>query len=199
MSRRKPRGLSAEDRALWDGVRKSLTPLKASTAPAPKPPTPPKVEIPAEAAAPKPARTLRPSAKQTGPKVRLDLAPDPMEGLKTAAPRMDAKTHTKLKRGKLAPEARIDLHGMTADRAHRALISFLTRAQANGVRTVLVITGKGREAQADDIAPRRGVLRSALPHWLSQHPLSEMVLQVVPAHARHGGGGAYYVYLRRPR
>ncbi|MGR3569681.1 MAG: Smr/MutS family protein [Pseudooceanicola nanhaiensis] len=125
----------------------------------------------------------------------------PIQDQLTGAPvRMDRKAHDKLKRGKLKPEARIDLHGMTQDRAHSALTGFVLRAHREDKRLVLVITGKGRDSDEGDIMPvRRGVLRHQVPHWLSVPPLSGIVLQVTPAHLRHGGGGAYYVYLRRHR
>lgn len=122
-----------------------------------------------------------------------------MAQLHAGAVRMDAKTHGRLKRGKLAPEARIDLHGMTAERAHGALRGFILDAAARGQRLVLVITGKGREADPHMGPARRGVLRNAVPQWLAQPPLGPLVLQLTPAHDRHGGGGAYYVYLKRQR
>lgn len=113
---------------------------------------------------------------------------------------MDRKTHTKMKRGKLVPEARIDLHGMTMDRAHPSLTGFIMRAASEGKRLVLVITGKGKDRDEDGPIPiRRGVLRHQVPHWLSVPPLSQLVLQITAAHDRHGGGGAYYVYLKRLR
>ncbi|MEM8787038.1 MAG: Smr/MutS family protein [Pseudomonadota bacterium] len=130
--------------------------------------------------------------------MRIDWAPDPMDALRAAAPAMDARVLQRLRKGKLKPEARLDLHGMTLDRAHPALTQFILSAQAQGRRLVLVITGKGRAAQ-DAPAHRRGILRNAVPGWLGQAPLRAAVMQVVPAHDRHGGGGAYYVYLRRRR
>ncbi|MBZ8117930.1 Smr/MutS family protein [Roseovarius sp. LXJ103] len=117
-----------------------------------------------------------------------------------APPTMDRKAFGKLKRGKMKPEARIDLHGMTVDRAHNALNGFVMRAHGQGKRLILVITGKGKRTDGDGPIPvRQGVLRHNVPHWLSLPPLSQMVMQVSKAHGKHGGGGAYYVYLRRPR
>lgn len=114
--------------------------------------------------------------------------------------RMDKKAHTRLKRGKLAPEARIDLHGMTLDQAHPALIRFMLTAYGRGLRLVLVITGKGqREDPYDPMPMRRGVLKQQVPLWLRMPPVAQCVLQVTQAHIRHGGEGAYYVYLRRDR
>jgi DNA-nicking Smr family endonuclease len=111
---------------------------------------------------------------------------------------MDAKTHGKMTRGKLAPEARIDLHGLTLAEAHPELIHFILNAQAQGLRLVLVITGKGkRRDDGGPIPQRMGALRHQVPAWLHLPPLGPAVLQVTEAHQRHGGSGAYYVYLRR--
>ena len=112
---------------------------------------------------------------------------------------MDRRRFEKLRRGRIEPEARIDLHGMTSERAHGLLTGFILGAHARDLRLVLVITGKG---SADESAwqPRRhGILRHSLPHWLAAPPLNARILQVAPAHQRHGGAGAFYVYLRRRR
>ncbi|MEL6172135.1 MAG: Smr/MutS family protein [Pseudomonadota bacterium] len=113
---------------------------------------------------------------------------------------MDLKKHGQLKRGKLDPEARIDLHGMTLARAQPKLTGFIMDSHAKGKRLVLVITGKGKDRdEGGPIPMRQGVLRHAVPQWLAAPPLSKLVLQITQAHGRHGGGGAYYVYLRRSR
>ncbi|SLN43686.1 putative DNA endonuclease SmrA [Roseovarius litorisediminis] len=129
-----------------------------------------------------------------------DVLPGLPERIAAAPVKMDKKAFARLKRGKLVPEAKIDLHGMTLDRAHPALTGFILRAHADGKRLVLVITGKGKDRdEAGPIPVRRGILRHNVPRWLSQQPLAPLVLQVSEAHLKHGGGGAYYVYLRRHR
>ena len=111
---------------------------------------------------------------------------------------MDKKTFSKMRRGKLVPEGKIDLHGMTLDQAHPALTRFILTSQARGLRLVLVITGKGDRNDPYDPMPRqRGVLKRQVPMWLKMAPLSLIVMDVNEAHLRHGGGGAYYVYLRK--
>lgn len=119
-------------------------------------------------------------------------------------PRYDARMARNLGRGKLVPEARIDLHGMTLAQAHPALVRFVLNAQAQGKRLVLVITGKGETAaQAagvrSDAGRERGQLRRQVPMWLAAPPLSGVVLGLREAHLRHGGGGAIYVVLSRRR
>ncbi|MGB4829124.1 MAG: Smr/MutS family protein [Paracoccaceae bacterium] len=121
-----------------------------------------------------------------------DLAPN----LADHTLRMDARTHTRMTKGKLAPEARVDLHGLTLAEAHPELIRFVLNAQSAGLRLVLVITGKGR--MMHEPVPRPiGALRHQVPHWLRLPPLSQAVQQVAEAHLKHGGTGAFYVYLRR--
>jgi DNA-nicking Smr family endonuclease len=113
---------------------------------------------------------------------------------------MNKRTFSRMKRGKESPEGRIDLHGMTVAAAHVALTAYLLRSYAEGKRLVLVITGKGRSAKDSGPIPTpKGILRHQLPDWVSQPPLNQIVLQIAKAHQRHGGGGAYYVYLSRNR
>lgn len=114
--------------------------------------------------------------------------------------RMDAKAHAALKKGKLDPEARLDLHGMTFAQAHQALTGFIGRTHSQGKRLVLVITGKGKERLDHNAIPSHlGLLRFQVPRWLQMSPLDHHVLQVTQAHPRHGGEGALYVYLRKGR
>ena len=194
------RSLTEDDRAVWGQVAETARPLHpparhfhtpelpaspASPAPPPRPETP--------------TRTVRPTGPATAPRLTHDLAPDTFTELASARAIMDSHRLRDLKRGKLKPEARIDLHGMTAARAHDALVGFIGRARADGLRLVLVITGKGRSSDREEDPRRMGVLRHAVPQWLGTPALAPHVLQVVPASGRHGGGGALYVYLRRQR
>ena len=83
----------------------------------------------------------------------------------------------------------LDLHGLDQDRARTVLAAFLRRAQDEGVRAVLVITGKGWLGD--------GVLRRRTPEWLAEPGLRSVVAGVSEAHRRHGGEGALYVALKR--
>lgn len=198
MSRR-PRGLSPEERALWErvaGTAKPMRPRRSATAahvPAVKPKAP----------AAKPVAKPGPADFHIGDLARpltavRDLVPTIEERLASQPVRMDRRAHRDMMRGKLAPEARIDLHGMTLAEAHPELVRFVLKAHGAGKRLVLVITGKGRRSDDHGPIPQRvGVLRHQVPQWLAQPPLGAVVMQVTPAHLKHGGAGAYYVYLRR--
>jgi len=144
--------------------------------------------------------TFQIGANHRGKAPMYDVLPGLPERLASAPVKMDKKAHTRLKRGKLSPEARIDLHGMTMEQAHPVLTRFILQSHARGLRLVLVITGKGKTRDEDGPIPvRPGVLRHNVPGWLSAAPLGQVVLQITTAHLKHGGGGAYYVYLRRQR
>lgn len=196
MTRR--RKLHPEDQALWDSVARTATPLHRR---APAPLAPRIEEMPARLAPEPPPRPPIP-AFRLGEKARVtathDIQPALADRLAKAPLRMDAGVFGKMTRGKIAPDARIDLHGMTLAEAHPELIRFVLNAQSQGLRLVLVITGKGRPGSDDGPIPMRpGLLRHQVPLWLRQPPLGPAVQQVAQAHLRHGGSGAYYVYLRR--
>lgn len=99
-----------------------------------------------------------------------------------------------LRRGGIAIDARLDLHGFTRRDAARKVAAFLTQSAHRGLRCVLVITGQGR---SDPLADARGVLRRGLEAWLNEPATRRLVLACVPARGSHGGQGAFYVLLRR--
>lgn len=204
MSRR--RTLTEDETALWHRVTRRTRRFPAAPEPAlpaalaakaPDPAAPPPLRAPKNAMALKP----RPAAPALPP-VTLDLALSAGERLAREPVRMDPGTHARMVRGKLQPEARIDLHGMTLAQAWPALSSFILQSHARGLRLVLVITGKGRTQPMDDMGPvprRAGALKNEVPQWLRSGLLGPVVLELREAHRSHGGSGAYYVYLRRKR
>jgi DNA-nicking Smr family endonuclease len=187
MSRAK-RGLSAEERELWERIRRSVKPITRDE-PLEEwlehPTSPPAVrDAPPEPARPKfPATPVAPFLPAYSPPVSAPKS-------QGHAP-IDDRTVRKLRRGKLEIDARIDLHGMTERQAHDALLMFLRNASAAGARIILVITGKGRMSD--------GVLRRAVPLWFAEQPFHLLVGGHRAAHVDHGGDGALYVRLRREK
>ena len=199
MTRR--RKLSPEERELWARVASSTRairsekPVCAETEPVLKPG--PKVHHPRSAAE---LREFRIGQQVQSAHRGHDLSPSIGEHLARQPVVMDRKAHRKMTSGKLEPEAKIDLHGMTVAQAHPELIRFILNSQDRGRRLVLVITGKGKMSHDDGPIPQRqGVLRHQVPQWLRMPPLGPAVMQVSQAHLKHGGAGAYYGYLRRTR
>jgi DNA-nicking Smr family endonuclease len=193
------RRLTDEEHVLWRGVARSVAPLKrgrarklidadadiAASAPKADKPGPPKknkaiVHAHAAPSVAKP-KTRPPAKPPTTP-------PPPLMPI-------DRRTRLRIARGAEAIDARIDLHGRTQSEAHGVLLSFLRRVQADGARTVLVITGKGGRDQGRE----RGVLRRQVPLWLMLPEFRLYVLGIEDAHVGHGGEGALYVRVRRAR
>lgn len=180
------RTLTPEERALWRKVAHTARPLPGESAR-----MPPKKAEGDFAALLKRSTGGAVSALNTG----------------VARPPVERGTERKVRRGRVEIDARVDLHGETSARARQLLLGFLSRAAMKGHHTVLVITGKGAGARAEDSrrfeswhpdAPSApGVLRRSLPAWLSEPEFAVLVSGYAPAHARHGGSGAYYVMLRR--
>jgi len=142
-------------------------------------------------------RDLR--SKQNKPKLNIVLASRPIRDAsfvinKNHNPQTQSPTredgHRRIRRGKVEIEKTLDLHGMFEPNARKTLIEFLAQASKKHCKTVLVITGKG--------VGGRGVLRSAFPNWLRSTEVSYLVSGYAQAHIRHGGSGAWYVFLRKP-
>ncbi len=179
------RRLSAQEEALWRTVTHAVSPLR-KTRPGKRAPEPPEAAATSVAVPAPPSHRPKLKEASAGPSPRPPLAP------------IDRRLKQRLSRGKETIAARIDLHGMTQSDAHRALVRFLRRAQGEGARTVLVITGKGT-ARDDDVFSPRGVLRRQVPLWLKLPDLRDLVLGFEPAGPAHGGEGAVYVRLRRAK
>jgi len=193
MARR--RSLRPEEEELWQAVARTAKPMHA-------PIFHRKSVEPAPVFTPDPPRGL--PRFRVGEKVAVksghDILPPLKDRLSNAPIMMDAKNYARMSRGKLAPEGRLDLHGMTVAEAHPELIRFILNAHSDGLRLVLVITGKGKPGPDHGPIPTRyGVLKHQVPTWLHMPPLGPAILQVSEAHLKHGGSGAYYVYLKRHR
>jgi len=162
------RGLSDEDRTVWETVTGKIKPLHGAR------------KVAAATAAPAPARKTAVGRPVAASSTKSEIA--------TPAPALaplSRKEKQRVARGHVSIDARLDLHGHTQDEAHGALLRFLRRASADERRLVLVITGKS------------GVLRREVPRWLALPEFRGMVIAVEPAAIRHGGEGALYVRVRR--
>ncbi len=180
---RRKRILSEEERALWESVIRQAKPLRKKHRVATSPAASPTTETPA-------ARAV------VQPKVAIPVgAPSPKKPMAPPLVPLGRRERSQLSKGTKEIEARLDLHGMTQARAHRALSGFLHRAHGDGLTFVLVITGKGKIGAESE----RGVLRRQVPQWLSQPEFRNVVVSFEEAHIGHGGTGALYVRIRRVR
>jgi DNA-nicking Smr family endonuclease len=185
---RRKRGLSEEERTLWESVAKQIKPLRKRPRAAKARGVGPDPETPAAAPSASPPKHLPPARIPRAPKPALPPAAPPLAPL-------GRRERSQLSRGRKEIDARLDLHGMTQTRAHRALFGFLQRAHSDGLTFVLVITGKGKMGSESE----RGVLRRQVPQWLSLPEFRSLVVGFEEAHIGHGGEGALYVRVRRSR
>lgn len=179
-----------QDIELWDRIRQAVEPLR--TKPPSSPPQPPKGGV----------SKLR----------SRNTSPVPVRPLKSGQPEppqltgLDRRTTQKLMRGQVQYEAKLDLHGLGIGEARMQLANFLAAARSRGNRLVLVVTGKGaspfsRHTLHGDshyhVPERQGRLRRLVSDWLHESEFRRHVSGFQPAHPKHGGGGAYYIRLRR--
>lgn len=179
------RRLDADERALWAKVIATVQPLHAQSAAAtPDPPGPEAAPVAAKA-----------------PKGRVPpIRPVPAKALPTrphSAATLDGSWDRRLSRGAVQPEMTVDLHGHTLGTAYYLLDSRLEQAIAGGVRTVLLITGKPPRGEGRPV--QRGAIRAAVGDWLAASRHAGAVAAVRGAHPRHGGSGALYIILKRPK
>lgn len=182
--------LTAEERALWGKLTSTVTPLRRSR------PT-----AVAEDASPEAfAAALEPAKKVKGrvPPMRAAAAPPP-PAPSQATPVLDSSWEKRIRSGRLAPDHSIDLHGLTLAAAHVRLERALSDSLALGWRVLLVVTGKPRPTPAPGETRRRGAIRAEIGEWLTRSPNAQRIASVRQAHPRHGGEGAIYIILRRPK
>ena len=177
-----PRGLTGDEAALWRRVTATVKPLHK------RPPEPNRQAVQVNAPTPAKPKGRVPPPPAAAP------APSPSPG-----PGLDSSWERKLAKATIRPDFTLDLHGHTLDQAHRRLDSGLAQAKAMGARLVLLITGKPRPVDPADRSHRRGAIRAKVLDWLAAGPHASDIAAVRPAHRRHGGEGALYLVLKRPR
>jgi DNA-nicking Smr family endonuclease len=140
------------------------------------------------------ARTVQPLGSTEPPRAapavpHMHLPPAPKSIRRMANVDVSLNKDKKVRRGMVDIGQKIDLHDLTRDQAFPALVRRISRAHAKGIRCVLVVTGKGPNLE--------GVLRKSLPGWLMDPHIRPMIASIAEAHIRHGGSGAFYVFLKR--
>ena len=181
------RRVTPDELELWRHVAQTVRPIKSKRRAAPDKDATPS----APPATPKAAKPASPAVPPARPHPPAPVKPHALtHGLSHGIDRRQAE---RFRKGKLAIEGKIDLHGRTQQDAHDDLLAFLRRAHAAGKRNVLVVTGKGMTTS------KTGILRQAVPRWLNEPAFRSLVLAFDYAEPQHGGEGALYVLLKRSR
>ena len=179
------RSLAPDEAALWARVMATVRPLRAASAPAVAKP------VPAKPAERQPVARTKAAPPPALPRVELPKRPQPGVTL-------DGGWDKRLSRGMVSPDVTIDLHGHTLHSAHDLLDAALGRASARGDRVILLVTGKPPRPESER-PHARGAIRAAIGDWLAASRHASAIAAVRGAHPRHGGAGALYIVLRRPR
>ena len=193
MSRR--RGLTPDEEALWRRAMRDVAPTHAKR---PKPESlishPQSFEKHAIGLSPPRRSSAQPSRMTMAKKEPVSpRAPHPFAA---GDPRLDKMAA----RGRLPIDATLDLHGHTQRTARGVLHRFIAEGHARGARCLLVITGKGSSELTrglDRQEAGRGILRARLSDWIGEEPVRKFVSRASKAHQRHGGAGAFYVFLKK--
>ncbi len=181
--------LTEQDEALWQQITKTVTPLHDRPL----------------AAELKPRKMIR-------RKEDVGVIPDEWKMRNSPVPNafVERKTQRKIATGNKDVDRSIDLHGLNKEQAFSKLRSAIEGGIRRGDKVLLVVTGKGgkRYSQTapdtpvayrtrDDFDQHGGILKRAVPDWLSSHELRPFVESFGPAAKAHGGDGALYVLLRK--
>ena len=164
------RSIAKEEKRVWDKVAKTVSPRRRFKGP-------------------KAAKPLPPPSGRDEFAAMLRLPPAPREAARAAPQSLDINQDKRTRRGRVEIDATIDLHDLYQMPARAALVKAIIRASNRNHKCVLVITGKGKRGE--------GVLRRNFPEWISQEPIRPLVATYAPAHIKHGGSGAWYVFLKR--
>ena len=196
----KRRSLSNEDRILWEKVSKTFDKhLNVSEDRGSL-----KIKNDGELNIAPPPHTITSFGKN--PNFNKDKAGVLLKGFRNnhnkLYPGLDRKRHDLLKKGKLSPEKSIDLHGLSAKRAEEKVLTFIFQSYSQGLRLVLVITGKGRNSIERGFSTVHenkdmGVIKKSLTSWIKNSDIMPVILHIMPAHSKHGGEGAFYIYLKK--
>ncbi len=184
------RRLDPEERALWQRVTETVRPIAKRSA---------KTNAPlAEAPAPSVPPAKTPRGRVPPPRAAVAT---PVAQQKPLADSLDGGWDRRIRRGMTEPDWTIDLHGHSLLSAQRLLDAALDQALADGVRVLLLITGKPPRSndRDSDGRPRRGLIRASIDSWLQSSRHARRIAAVRNAHPRHGGTGALYIILRRDR
>jgi DNA-nicking Smr family endonuclease len=186
------KSFQAPDHALWEEVKHSVKPLGLVKK--------------RKSSAIKSTQSIAAIVTRAVPSPEIAIAHRKSNDRPPPLAQMDRRTAQRLNRGQIEPEARLDLHGENLETARIKLLHFLAGARHQGSRFVLVITGKGASPFARHTLhgtthfhtpEREGRLRREVPMWLHEENFRLHAVGFQPAHPKHGGGGAFYVRLRK--
>ena len=95
----------------------------------------------------------------------------------------------------------IDLHGYTLDEANKKIREFINKSFSENVNKLIIVTGKGLHSENEKdpyVSKDLGILKYSVPEFITNDKdLMSKINEITDAKIEDGGGGAFYIYLKK--
>ena len=95
----------------------------------------------------------------------------------------------------------IDLHGYTLDEANKTIEDFINKAFSENINKLIIVTGKGIHSENEKdpyVSKDLGILKYSVPEFITNNAsLMNMINEITDAKVEDGGGGAFYIFLKK--
>ena len=95
----------------------------------------------------------------------------------------------------------IDLHGYTLEDANKSIESFIIKSYQDKINKLIVVTGKGIHSQNEKdpyVSKDLSILKYSVPEFISNNKnLMKIIYEMKDAKIEDGGGGAFYIFLKK--
>ena len=95
----------------------------------------------------------------------------------------------------------IDLHGYTLDEANKTIENFINEAFSENINKLIIVTGKGLHSENEKdpyVSKDLGILKYSVPEFINNNAsLMKMINEITDAKIEDGGGGAFYIFLKK--
>jgi DNA-nicking Smr family endonuclease len=112
-------------------------------------------------------------------------------------PNKDTKTDKK----KTFKIRSIDLHGYSLEEANKSIEDFIIKSYQENINKLIVVTGKGIHSQNEKnpyVSKDLSILKYSVPEFISNNKnLMKIIYEMKDAKIEDGGGGAFYIFLKK--
>ena len=95
----------------------------------------------------------------------------------------------------------IDLHGYTLEDANQVISEFISNAYNDGVKKLIIVTGKGLHSQNEKnpyVSKELSILKHSIPNYIiNNQSLMNKIIEIKDAKIEDGGSGAFYILLKK--
>ena len=95
----------------------------------------------------------------------------------------------------------LDLHGKTLDEANQIIENFIRKSYEDKVHKLIIVTGKGLHSSNEKdpyVSKDLGILKYSVPEFITNNKdLMSKINEMTVAKIEDGGGGAFYIFLKK--